>query len=122
MIMIARGGAKALSIHAEVIAYTTHLEISADAFAAAAASIKLNSRRVDDVLANDIGAGGGKFIGKADCSAEAVAALQLAGKCNKLLSLVDGCEPVMRHLAAWLRTVVQVWIWSGADMSRCLPC
>jgi hypothetical protein len=39
---------------------------------AAAAALRANTRRVKDVLANDIGAGGGRFIDREACSAPAI--------------------------------------------------
>jgi hypothetical protein len=107
VVMIARGGAKALSIRSETVGYLDHLSCTADAFTATAAALRANTRRVEDVLVNDIGAGGGRLVAKEACSVKAVAALQEAGRSDKFLNLLDGCGPVTHNLVRWLRNIVE---------------
>ena len=106
-VLIARGAAKALSIRSETAAFLTHLSRVAEDFAKAAAALRINSRRVEDVLVEDVGAVGGRFVTRESCSASSLDALSLAGKCDKYLNLLDGCVPVLENLATWVRRVVE---------------
>jgi hypothetical protein len=38
---------------------------------------------------------------------EAIRALSGAGKRDKMLNLLEGCEPVMRDLLRWLNTIIE---------------
>ena len=105
-VMIARGGAKALIIRSQLRTYGEHLNAAAADFTAAVDGLAA-LRTVEDVLTEDIGAVSGRFVSKEEMAPSAVKALQAAGKADKALNLLVGCEPVMRDLVRWVSRICE---------------
>ena len=117
-VLIARGGAKALAIRAETRAYAAHLEESASSFERVSALLEKETRSVESVLRDDIGA---RVLSTSDGEEDeekqkdaavtvfrvrgvdydetAVKSLRSANVHDRLRGLLRGCAPATRDLA-----------------------
>jgi guanyl-specific ribonuclease Sa len=122
-VLIARGGAKALAILHETRSYAAHLEETALAFDNVSALLEKQTRSVESVLRDDIGArvGEEEEVGKQDTTRRetrfrtrgvdydetAVLSLRSANVHDRLRGLLCGCAPATRDLAWAVGTILK---------------
>jgi hypothetical protein len=78
LVMVARGGAKALSVRAETERYALHLSDVSDKFADALSRLREKVRSVEDVLVHDVGAVHGRFVAQDTVGENAVESLRVS--------------------------------------------
>ena len=78
LVMVARGGAKALSVRAETERYALHLSDVSDKFADALTRLREKVRSVEDVLVHDVGAVDGRFVARDEVGENAVESLRVS--------------------------------------------
>ena len=100
LVLIARGGVKALSIRAETKLWASTLGAVARKFFAATRRLESTRRSVEEVLRDDVGARDGKFVTPGSYARPgAIDALSAANRVDRLLNLARGVGPVTLDVA-----------------------
>ena len=100
LVLIARGGVKALAIRAETKLWASTLKSVALSFFAATRRLESTRRSVEEVLRDDVGARDGVFVTHGSYAKPgAIDALRAANRVDRLLNLARGVGPVTLDVA-----------------------
>jgi len=109
LVLVARGGAKALSVRAETERYARKLRETSARFDEALRALRERVRSVEDVLRDECGVALGdvgscprRFVSRDDVGERAVDALRVAMRRDKTLNLLEGCAPATAELSRWV--------------------
>ena len=116
LVLVARGGAKALSVRAETGRYASRLRETSVRFEEALAALRERVRTVEDVLRDECGVvlpsgdspsgePNGRFVSRDDADDRAVDALRVAMRRDKTLNLLEGCAPATAELSRWVHEI-----------------